>query len=163
MLEIMDIVDNDDNVIGSAPRDEVYDKLLCHRIVHVLIFNDEGRLALQLRSPNVSFCPGHWSTTVGGHVQSGETYEQAALREYQEELGTKSELEFLSKDFYTKPGRPNKFLVTFKAKSNGPFVPDREAVDRVDFFTIEQVKDMIANGEKFHPELLFILKKLNDL
>ena len=146
-------------MIGRAEKSEIYKKSLCHRIVHVLIFNSKGEMALQLRSENVSFCPWHWSTTVGGHVQAGESYEEGALREYQEELRAKSPLEFFSKDFYSAEGVPNKFLVTYKTTFEGPFHPDPMAVERVGYFSLSDIKKMIERGEKFHPELLFLLHK----
>jgi len=158
-MEILDIVDENDNVIDCASKEDVYKKLLRHRIVHILIFNDRGEMALQLRSSNVSFCPGHWSTAVGGHVQSGESNEEAALREYEEELGRKSKLEFFSKDFYVAPGTPEKFLITFKTECEGHFHPDPEAVEKIDFFSMEKIREMIGSGEKMHPELVFILNK----
>jgi len=158
-MEFLDIVDKNDKVIGRASKDEIYKKILCHRIAHVLIFNDEGKMVLQMRSPNVSFCPNHWSTAVGGHVQAGETYEQAALREYSEELGVKSDLELLGKNFYKAPNTPEKFLATFKTRFSGPFNPDPKVVSAVGTFSIDEIKKMILSGEKFHPELLFILKK----
>ena len=158
-MEFLDIVDKNDNIVGKASRDDIYNKSLFHRISHILIFNDEGKMVLQMRSNGVSFCPNHWSTAVGGHVQAGETYEQAALREYQEELGTKSDLEFVGKDFYDVLNTPNKFLATFKTKFNGPFNPDPKVVSKVDAFSKEDIKEMIEKGEKFHPELLFIIRK----
>jgi isopentenyldiphosphate isomerase len=158
-MEFLDIVDKNDNVIGRASRDDIYKKFLCHRIAHVLIFNDAGKMVLQKRSVNVSFCPNHWSTAVGGHVQAGETYEEAALREYKEELGAISKLEIINKDFYTAPNKPDKFFTTFKTIFNGPFNPDPEAVSEVNAFEIEEIKRMMETDEKFHPELLFILKK----
>jgi len=158
-MEFLDIVNKNDEVIGNASKEEIYKKSLCHRIVHVLIFNDKDEMALQLRSAKVSFCPKHWSTTVGGHVQSGESYEEAAIREYNEELGTKSKLEKFSKNYYEAEGTPNKFLATFKTIFKGPFHPDLEVVEKVNFFTIEKIKEMVENGQNFHPELLFLLKK----
>lgn len=153
---MLDVVNEDDVVIGNAPFSQVYKEQLPHRIVHVLIFNDQGDMALQKRSVLKSFCPGHWSTAVGGHVQSGESYEEAALREFQEELGTTAKLEVLRKDFYTER---KKFLVTFKAIYNGPFTINPEEVEDVRFFSLEDIKNMIVHGEKFHPELLFLLKQ----
>src|SRR3990167_3639738 len=50
---------------------------LSYRIVHILLFNEKGEMALQMRSSHKKFCPNHLSTAVGGHVQTGETYEQA--------------------------------------------------------------------------------------
>ncbi len=158
-MEILDIVDNKDKVMGTATRDEIYKKLLPHRIVHILIFNDKNEMALQLRSKSVSFCPLHWSTAVGGHVQSGESYEEGALREYEEELGIKSELTMLDKDIYEAVGKPKKFLTTFTAQYNGPFAKDERDVEKVEFFPIEKIRQMVMEGEKFHPELLFILQK----
>ncbi len=159
MPEILDIVDLNDQVITQATRDDVYEKSLCHRIVHVLIFNDDGKMALQKRSQAVSFCPGYWSTAVGGHVQSGESYVEGAFREFEEELNMIGALEFFSKDLYEAEGTPIKFVAAFKSRYNGQFQPNTEDVEMVDFFTIDEIKDKIENGEKFHPELLFLLKK----
>jgi len=158
-MEFLDIVDKNDKIIGRATRDDIYKKSLCHRIAHVLVFNNEEKMFLQMRSKKVSFCPNHWSTAVGGHVQSGETYTEAAMREYQEELGTQSELFLVGKDFYSAPNSPDKFLTTFKTFFEGQLNPNPEEVSRVENFSIKKIKEMIENGEKFHPELLFILNK----
>lgn len=158
-MEFLDIVDRNDNVIGTASKDDIYKKSLCHRIAHVLIFDNEGKMILQKRSNKVSFCPNHWSTAVGGHVQSGETYEEGALREYQEELGVKSNLELIGKDFYSAPNSPDKFLAIFKTQYNDAFNHDPEVVSEVRAFTVQEIKSMVENGEKFHPELIFIINK----
>jgi isopentenyldiphosphate isomerase len=157
-IELIDFVDQNDKVVGNASKDEIYFKKLRHRIVHVHIFNDKGEMALQLRAKGLKFCPGHWCTSVGGHVQTGESYEEGALREYEEELGVKSEIEFFSKDLYSAYGL-EKFIVTFKAKSNGGFKLESRAIEKVGFFSIDDIKKMVESGEKFHPELLFLLKK----
>ena len=161
MTEYLDQVDKDDNVVGRVTYDEAYENLLSHRIVHVLIFNEKGEMALQLRSKKKKFAARHWSTVVGGHVQAGENYEQAALREMEEEVGVKLPVVFLRKDQYSHPMGKNftKFLGTFKSIYNGPFDINPEEVDRVDFFKMDKIKQMIADGEKFHPELLFLLKR----
>ena len=41
-MEILDQVNENDEVIGNASRDEIYDKKLMHRIVHVLVFNAQS-------------------------------------------------------------------------------------------------------------------------
>jgi len=158
-MELLDIVNDKNEVIGHAEREEIYRKKLPHRIVHVLIFDDQGKMALHKRSNSVSFCPNHWSTPVGGHVLSGETYKQAALREYKEELGINSPVEFAFEDVYDDGIRPKKFLQTFKTLYNGPFNINPKAVQEIRFFTLDEIKEMIKNKELFHPELLFLLKK----
>lgn len=156
--EIMDIVDDHDTVIGQASRSEIYQKFLQHRIVHIFIKNKENKIWLQLRSKNASYCPEYRSTTVWWHIQTWENYKEAALREYKEELWITSELKFLAKDIY-KDYQYSKFLGTFITEYNGDFKFEENAVDDVKFFTVEEIKDMIKNWEKFHPELLFLLEK----
>lgn len=91
--EFLDVVNENDEVVSSVSREDVYEKSLRHRIAHVVVFNDNGEMLLQFRSKNVSFCPNHWVTSAGGHVQAGESYMEAAKREYMEELGVVSDLE----------------------------------------------------------------------
>ncbi len=160
-MEFLDIVNEKDEVIGKAPRDEIYNKLLTHRIVHVLIFNKKQEMALQLRS-NVSFCPNHWCTSAGGHVKSGETGVDAAERELEEELGVKTKLESFSKDIYVDNFRRTglkKILITFKSLYNGPFKINPEEVEKIEFFNLKKIQEMVNNKEKIHPELLFLLRK----
>jgi len=158
--EVLDIVDENDVVIGSAPRNEIYKKKLRHRIVHIFLFDKKGRMALQLRGHKTFFFPNSWSTAVGGHVSSGESCEEAALREFEEELGTSTKLEYFAKDLYKAEGIPEKFLVSFKAVYEGDFPKLEEGkVVKVEYFTLDEIKEMISNKEKFHPELLFLLKK----
>jgi len=156
-MEYLDIINDNDKVIGQATREEIYQKKLMHRIVHLIILDNNGRFALQLRSKNVKFCPNHWSTIVGGHVQSGETYKEAILREAEEEIGIKPIIKKFSKDLYAKDGL-KKFLVTFKTHYNGSFKPNSEDVETIKFFKLDEIKKMVTRGEKFHPELLFLLE-----
>ena len=157
-MESLDIVDDQDQVIGSAERDEIYAKKLPHRIVHVLIFNSKGEMLLQKRSKTVSFAPSHWSTAVGGHVKSGESYGVAAEREFEEELGVVVPMSYGFKDIYDNNAGLKKFIVTFTAEYEGPFEIDTDAVESVAFISLDEIRRMIAEGEKFHPELLFLLK-----
>lgn len=54
-MEYIDVVNEDDVVVGVVPYPDVYKKLLLHRIVHILIFNNKEELALQKRSKKKSF------------------------------------------------------------------------------------------------------------
>jgi 16S rRNA (adenine1518-N6/adenine1519-N6)-dimethyltransferase len=156
-MELLDIVDEHDQVVGTAPYSDAYSKQLPHRIVHVLIRNDSGAMVLQKRSQQKSFCPGHWSTAVGGHVQAGESYEQAAQRETREELGVELPLNFLGKQKYEVNGLV-KFLGVFEAIFNGPFDINPEEVELVQFFPRAELQAMLAANEPFHPELLLLLQ-----
>lgn len=158
-MEFLDVVDKNDVVVGKASRNDVFEKFLCHRVVHVLVFDSAGKMVLQKRSKNVFWCPDHWSTAAGGHVLSGEQYEAAAKRELKEELGIESQLELIGKVFYDAPEVADMFLSIYKAQSRGPFNPDKNDVCEVRAFSIDEIRKMIESGEKFHPELLFILDR----
>lgn len=88
-MEYVPVVNEDDEWIYSARRDIVHDeeKPLWHRSVTVLTFASEDReqLLVQRRSSNKERKPGYREFT-GGHVESGESYREAAIREYAEEL-----------------------------------------------------------------------------
>ena len=60
-------------------------------IAQVLLFDREGRLLIYLRDnkPEIPF-PDHWDF-FGGHIEAGETPEQALAREVGEELGVRLE------------------------------------------------------------------------
>jgi 16S rRNA (adenine1518-N6/adenine1519-N6)-dimethyltransferase len=101
MLEILDIINIDDQVIGQDTKENIYLKRHMHRIVHIFVKDNSERQLLQLRGKKSSYLPLHWSTAIGGHVQSGESYEDAARREMMEEIGiTDCSLREVGKFFY---------------------------------------------------------------
>lgn len=87
--DIFDIVNERDEVIDRKPRSEVHASGLLHRAVHVLVFNSQGEIFLQKRSMKKDRQPGVWDSSCSGHVDSGEDYDQTAVRELGEEIGLK--------------------------------------------------------------------------
>ncbi|MFE4536196.1 NUDIX domain-containing protein [Streptomyces scopuliridis] len=85
--EILDIVDENDRVVGRAPRGEVYARGLRHRAVFVLARDAEDRIFVHRRTPVKLVFPSLYDMFVGGVVGAGESYDEAALREAEEELG----------------------------------------------------------------------------
>ncbi|MGW0700908.1 NUDIX hydrolase [Streptomyces sp. NPDC002867] len=85
--ELLDIVDEQDRVIGQAPRGEAYARGLRHRCVFVLVRDGEGRVFVHRRTATKLVFPSLHDMFVGGVVGAGETYDDAALREAEEELG----------------------------------------------------------------------------
>ncbi|NEA81973.1 NUDIX domain-containing protein [Actinospica acidiphila] len=85
--EVLDIVDENDRVIGQAPRGEAYARGLRHRCVFVLARDAEDRIFVHRRTPTKLVFPSLYDMFVGGVVGAGETYDDAALREAEEELG----------------------------------------------------------------------------
>ena len=85
--EIFDFVNERDEVIGQAPRREVHARGWWHRAVHVLVFNARGEVFLQKRSLKKDSAAGKWDSSSAGHLDTGEDYDPAAVRELREELG----------------------------------------------------------------------------
>lgn len=93
-------VDEDDNIIGSGSRAEAVSKGIIHRIVRIFVFNPQGELLVQKRSATVA-SPNKWDQSAGGHVDEGEEYLTAALRELEEEIGISSAALKEVKKFFT--------------------------------------------------------------
>jgi len=139
LQEIFDIVDINDNVIGQATRRECHsDPNLIHRAVFVLIFNDNNHVLWQKRSHTKDVSPGEWTTSVSGHVLTGEDYELTAVREAREELGIDVALDFLGKFLYRYPIE-NEYSAIFRAFSNRPFDYNREEISCIKFMTIGDI------------------------
>lgn len=157
--EPVDIVDDQDRPVAVGSKREAYDKKQTIRIVHVFILNAKGEMALQLRSQNISFCPGHWVTAGSGHVQAGETYSQAGERELLEEIGVTTPLTFKGAEHYTQPDGMNKFLGVLEGTYDGDITKHPEDVDDVRYFSMAEIKQMVSSREKIHPEFLYLLKR----
>ncbi|WP_086831637.1 NUDIX domain-containing protein [Streptomyces sp. NRRL B-24572] len=85
--EIVDVVDDNDRVIGQAPRGEVHARGLTHRCVFIRVRDAEGRIFVHRRTSTKLSYPSLYDMFVGGVVGAGESYDEAALREAEEELG----------------------------------------------------------------------------
>jgi isopentenyl-diphosphate Delta-isomerase len=85
--EDLDIVDDQDRVVGRAPRSRVLRDYHIHRAVMFFVFDAEGNVFVNQRSDRKELYPGYWSIAFGGHVLAGESYDAAAAREIAEETG----------------------------------------------------------------------------
>src|SRR5690606_15702831 len=79
--ELFDVVNERDEVTGRATRKAVHRERLLHRAVHALAFDREGRVFLQKRSLLKDTSPGCWDSSCSGHLDSGEPYDIAVVRE----------------------------------------------------------------------------------
>lgn len=126
--ELLAVVDERDYIIDHRPRREIHALSLRHRAVHILVFNDNGQLLLQKRSPKKDLNKGLWDTSAAGHVDQGENYATCAPRELEEELGVGAALTALFK-LPPSPELGMEFIQVYECRHNGPFV---FAVDEID-------------------------------
>jgi len=85
--ERLSIVNENDEVIGEEDRSVIHRDGLLHREIHVWFLTPDKKLIFQKRGLDKETYPGLLDATVGGHVDIGESYEQAAVREAVEETG----------------------------------------------------------------------------
>ena len=153
MEEYFDIVDENDQVIGSAPRSRCHgDPSLVHRTAHVVVLHPDGqRILLQKRARTKDIQPGKWDTAVGGHLAHGESYEDGARREMSEELGLPRDLplKFLFRSEIRNEIESENVGI-FLLVSDGPFHFQQEEIDEVRFFTREELANY---ADDFTPNL----------
>ncbi len=161
--EYFDIVNEDDEVIGQQPRSIVHEKGLRHRAAHVLVFNTDGKVFLQLRSMSKDNNPGVWDSACSGHVDAGESYADAAARELMEEIGLlpKTPLEPLFKiDACEDTGQ--EFVWVYQTQSEGPFTLNTDEIDAGRWVSPEDVTKAVAETpEKYSPSFRLIWKRLS--
>ena len=160
--EIFDVVDEQDKVTGQASRQEVHSNpSLIHRVVHVLVFNTEGKLFLQKRSLFKDMQPGKWDSSVGGHVDVGESYEQAAIREMREELGIQGTKLALLHTYLHRNPYESEFVRSYRCYWDGPIRIDPEEIEEGRFWSLKEIRD--SDRILFTPNFLDELERFQNL
>jgi isopentenyldiphosphate isomerase len=147
--EFLDIVAENNQVIGQEKRSVVHQSGLWHRGVHIFLFTPEHNLVIQQRSKRRKQSPGALDCSVSEHLKAGESYLAGAIRGLQEELGIKQ--------------APLRRLVQFKM-NYGPGdnmistlyegTVDKEAIridaneiERIIYHSLSEAETLLAQGE----------------
>ena len=145
--KMIDVVDENDKVIGKATWQEAREKGLAFRAANVLVFNQKGELFVHRRSRNLPTFPGMWDFKLGGIVDAGENYEEAALRELKEEAGIENaKMEYLFSHKY----RNGKYKVNrkvYRCVHDGEIKLQQEEIEEGKFVTIEEAKRMMEEKD----------------
>ena len=145
-LEILPLVDEEGRTIGSATRGEMHDgtKRL-HPVVHLHVFNSSGELYLQRRPDWKPIQPGKYDTAVGGHIDYGESVEEALRREVEEEIGLRDYTpEFVTR-YVFESSVERELVHIFRTTTDQPLAPSEE-LDGGRFWTMEELKAAIGKG-----------------
>ena len=161
------LVDENGVTTGKATRKECHSgSKLLHPVVHLHIFNEQGELFLQKRSMSKDIQPGKWDTAVGGHIDYGETVEEALHREVREELGITGFIPLFITRYVFESEIEKELVHSFRTIYNGEIVPNKDELDDGRFWSIKEITANIGKGvftPNFESEFLSILRDLYPL
>jgi 16S rRNA (adenine1518-N6/adenine1519-N6)-dimethyltransferase len=144
------VVDKNDRILRYARRSDVHGNNLRHRAVHILIFNQAGEVYLQQRSRWKDRHPLKWDSSAAGHVAAGESYDETARRELEEELGINVPLEKLLE--IPASARTEEFVWLYRGKTRSNPILNRSEIETGAFFTPAIIDGWVAaRPENFAP------------
>lgn len=160
--EAVDLVDENDRVVGRASREQVRRERLRHRSVYILLFNRKGQIFLHQRTQTKDVYPGYWDVTVGGVVSAGEDYEACAARELAEEVGLthtslRKRFAFRFEDQYNRING-----MVFECIADRPLRLQPEEILQGRWVDLDEVEQWSAR-ERFCPDGLAVLAQYRSL
>jgi len=147
--ELLDIVNNDDIVIGQQMRSIVHKRGFQHRGVHVLLVTPDGHLLVQRRGKHRETFPLALDCSVSEHVKAGESYDQAAERGLQEELGISGVHTKALVKFMMEYG-PNDYEICTLYEGNidrNSIQYDPLEVENISYYCLDELVELIRIGE----------------
>lgn len=176
----INIVNDNDEIIGEESRSTIHSNGLLHREVHVWFYTPKGEIVFQHRAKDKETYPDLLDATVGGHVEIGATYEETAVKEMEEETGITvsiNDILFLKKikarseDIIT-----NKINYAFKSQyaylfkgSLADLKPEEGKIIGFELWPIGIILNINENDRKrfisgiFNPETIELFKMINNL
>jgi len=157
--DLLILVDSNDNEVGQLNKADCHIATgTLHRAFSAFLFNENGELLLQQRSSNKPLWPLIWANSCCSHPRAGEETLAAAHRRVAEELGIKTELNFLFKfeyhAQYNENGAENELCSVFVGHFQGE--PTVDASEIADWRFIQPAKlagAIGANPEEYSPWL----------
>lgn len=164
--ERVDLIDDDDRVVGVVTRAEMRSRRLLHRSVSIAVLSSDGRLLVHRRALHKDLWPGRWDIAAGGVVAAGESYAESARRELSEELGVDPAavpggLVELGEGTYRDDDVALRCRC-YAVVHDGPFTFDDGEVTEVRWMAIDALDAMIDEGvapgtaDRFVPDSLAI-------
>lgn len=148
-IEFFNIVDNNGKIIGKESRDICHNgSKILHPVVHIHILNSKKQLLLQKRKSNKDIQPGKWDTSIGGHIQAGESINQALIREAKEEINADINLDKIIplKIYIFESEIEKEYVYSFIYFFSGKIIFQKSEIDKVKFFSKNKIFKLIAKG-----------------
>jgi len=160
--EMVPLMNSQGRVIGKATRSQVHaNPELLHPVVHLHLFNAQGKLFLQKRGAAKKLFPGLWDTAVGGHVRNGESIAEALERESQEEIGVMPRKAELKLRYIWKTSSESELVHSFTMDWDGLLRLNEEELDDGRFWSIFEIQKFLGKNvftPNFEHEFLLLQK-----
>lgn len=137
------VVDEENRVIGSATRKRMRRENLIHRATFLFVLNSAGELFVQQRTTGKDVYPGYYEVAAGGVVNAGESYDAAAARELEEELGIRGVDLQRQFDFFWQDDGNRVWGRVYLCRYDGPMQLQEEEVQWGAFLPLERVREMM--------------------
>ncbi|MBS4537646.1 NUDIX domain-containing protein [Clostridium sp. D2Q-11] len=148
-IEFLDLVDEDDNVIDKDERENIISSnQKNYRVINIFIFNSEGKMIIPRRSSNRRIFPDCYDFSVGGHVSSRESYEEAAYKELREELGIENVILKEIGYFHPKDLNTSSFSKLYRLVYDGELNIDRDGISEIHYFSIDEIIELLKENPK---------------
>ena len=128
--EWLPLIDTSGKVTGNAPRFAVHNgkNRWLHPVVHLHIIQ-KGGIWLQKRPAHKHIQPEKWDTAVGGHLNMGESIENALIRETREEIGINITNPVMLGQYLWESELEREMVFSFALVYNGKITPDSKELD----------------------------------
>ena len=157
MDEYIDIVTSKGEPTGkTALKSDAHKKGWYHNTIHVWLYTKEGEVLLQQRSHKKKIHPLLWDVSAAGHIDAGESFIEAALRETYEEIGLQLRAKDLEKIgtflHETNYGtiQDNEFHQVFIAELTtelNQLKPQEDEVEALKLMSFEEFENLLAQSE----------------
>lgn len=153
--EVLDLVNDDDQVIGTATRTDICEKKLNnYRVVNAFLLNSRGEIWVPRRSKSCVHFPDAYDFSTGGHVKAGESYEEALRRELWEECRIdldETECSCVGK-FSPKVG-VSSFMKVYRLVSSQEPVFSSEEFSSASYLPLSAFRELLSSDEPRNGDL----------
>lgn len=152
--ELLFVVDENNIPLGPLPRHIVHEKGLWHRTTGIWVVSPEKDVLCQKRSLKKDIEPGKMEAFFGGHVNTGQSDLDNAVKEVAEELGIKTDKESFKYLGIFKSEKPThrefQAIFALTVPRNETFHAEADEITSLEWHSLEEVKKMLL--EENNPE-----------